>query len=365
MGMHTVSVIIPAYRPDQKLIGTLEGLCQAGFTDLLIVDDGSGPEFAPVFQQVQQLPGCTVLRHPVNRGKGAALKTAMAYFAQHRPHQAGVVTADADGQHLPRDIAAVARAMLDSGAVVLGVRDFSDPSVPWKSRAGNRITIGVFRLFLGMKISDTQTGLRAIPSQYLPLLAGAKGDRYEYETNMLFLLNRCRIPLREVRIASVYLEGNRSSHFRAVRDSLRIYALILKYLCSSLGACVVDELAFFLLKLSGVLAFLPIPTTFTAAFLARIISSLLNFLVNARLVFGGRVTARSMARYYILAACQIAVSAGLVYLAEHTLAITSPALVTLVKIAVDTVLFFISFRVQHRWVFRWNEGGPEPGKDKP
>ena len=127
----------------------------------------------------------------------------------------------------------------------------------------------------------------------------------------------------------------------------------------------VDELAFFLLKLSGVLAFLPIPTTFTAAFLARIISSLLNFLVNARLVFGGRVTARSMARYYILAACQIAVSAGLVFLAEHTLAITSPALVTLVKIAVDTVLFFISFRVQHRWVFRWNEGGPEPGKDKP
>ena len=362
--MNRVSVIIPAYRPDQKLIGVLSGLCQAGFTDILVVDDGSGPEFAPVFQQVQGFPACTLLRHPVNRGKGAALKTAMAWFLQHRPEQAGVVTADADGQHLPQDIAAVARAMLDSGQVVLGVRDFSHPSVPWKSRAGNRITIAVFRLFLGMKIHDTQTGLRAIPGKYLTLLEGAQGDRYEYETNMLFLMNRCRIPFVEVSITVVYLEGNRSSHFRAVRDSLRVYGMILKYLCSSLGACVVDELAFFLLKLSGVFAFLPIPTTFTAAFLARAISSLVNFWVNARLVFGEQVSRRALVRYYILAVCQIAVSACLVFLAEHVFAITSPALATLAKIAVDTLLFFISFRVQHRWVFRQKEGEPESGKDK-
>ena len=356
--MNRVSVIIPAYKPDQKLIGTLEGLREAGFTDILVVDDGSGPDFAPVFEQAQAIPGCTLLRHPVNRGKGAALKTAMAFFAQNRPEQAGVVTADADGQHLPRDIAAVARAMLESGKVALGVREFSGADVPWKSRAGNRITAGVFRLFLGMKISDTQTGLRAIPGRYLELLAGAGGDRYEYETNMLFLMNRCRVPFVEVPIAAVYLEGNRSSHFRAVRDSVRIYALFLKYLCSSLGACVVDELAFFLFKLSGAFAFLPIPTTFTAAFLARVISSLLNFLVNARLVFGGRVNARSLVRYYILAVCQITASACLVFLAEHGLSITSPALVTLAKIVVDTLLFFISFRVQHRWVFRGGEEGP-------
>lgn len=362
--MHRVSVIIPAYRPDQKLIGTLEGLCQAGFTDILVVDDGSGPEFAPIFEQVRTLPGCTVLEHPVNRGKGAALKTAMAYFDRHCPEQAGVVTADADGQHLPWDIAAVAQAMLDSDQMVLGVRDFSDPSVPWKSRAGNRITIAVFRLFLGMKISDTQTGLRAIPRRYLALMEGAKGDRYEYETNMLFLMNRRRIPFTEVRIASVYIENNRSSHFRVVRDSVRIYGLILKYLCSSLGACVVDEVAFYLLKRFAVFAFLPIPVTFTAAFLARVISSLLNFLVNARLVFEGQVNARSLVRYYILAVCQIAVSACLVFLVEHGLSIASPALVTLVKIVVDTLLFFVSFRVQHRWVFRQSEDGGAPGKDK-
>ena len=362
--MDQVSVIIPAYRPDQKLIGTLEGLCREGFTDILVVDDGSGEEFAPVFQQAERIPGCTLLRHPVNRGKGAALKTAMAYFLSHRPEQAGVVTADADGQHLPQDIAAVAQAMLDSGHVALGVRDFSHPSVPWKSRAGNRITIAVFRLFLGMRIGDTQTGLRSIPRRELERLSQVKGERYEYETQMLFLMNRCRIPFEQVPIASVYLEDNRSSHFRVVRDSLRIYALILKYLCSSLGACVVDELAFFLLKLSGVFSSLPVPATFPAAFLARVISSLVNFLINARLVFEGQVNARTLARYYILAAFQIAASASLVFLAEHLLVITSPALATLAKIIVDTLLFFISFRVQHKWVFRQQEDGRTPGKDK-
>ena len=355
--MDGVSVIIPAYRPDHRLLETLEGLRRLGLSDLLVVDAGSGPEFDQIFRQVQANPACTLLRHPENRGKGAALKTAMAWFAGHRPDRAGVVTADADGQHLPGDIAAVARAMLDSGQVVLGVRDFSDPSVPWKSRAGNRITCAVFRLFLGMRLRDTQTGLRAIPRAYLELLAGAGGDRYEYETNMLFLMNRCRVPYVEVEIAAVYLEGNRSSHFRVVRDSVRIYALILKYLCSSLGASVVDELAFFLLKLTGALAFLPIPTTFTAAFLARVISSLVNFLINARVVFGGQVSARTMSRYYILAAGQIAASACLVFLAERLFALTSPALVTLTKIVVDTLLFFISFRVQHRWVFSRGERG--------
>lgn len=358
--MNPVSVIIPAYKPDHKLIGTLDALVKTGFTDILVVDDGSGEQFGPIFRQVGQLPQCTLLRHPVNRGKGAALKTAMEWFSAHRPGQAGVVTADADGQHLAADIAAVARAMLDSGHVVLGVRDFSSPNVPPTSRMGNRITIAVFRLFFGMRISDTQTGLRAVPRQYLAEIAGARGERYEFETHMLFLMNRNRIPFDQVKIATVYLEENRSSHFRVVRDSVRIYGLILEYLLSSAGASVIDALAFYLFKRFGFLAFLPIPLTFSAAFLARVISSLVNYLVNARVVFGGRANGRSLAKYYILAAVQIALSTSLVYLTEHVLAITSPALSTLVKIVIDVVLFFFSFRVQHKWVFRDKTKEKEP-----
>lgn len=358
--MNTVSVIIPAYKPDQKLIHTLDGLVKAGFTDILVVDDGSGEQFSRIFQQVEQFPQCTLLRHPVNRGKGAALKTAMAWFSEHRPEQAGVVTADADGQHLAADIAAVSRAMLDSGHVVLGVRDFFGPGVPRKSRMGNRITIAVFRLFFGMRISDTQTGLRAIPRRYLSEIAGAKGERYEFETHMLVLMNRRKIPFDEVRIATVYLEENCSSHFRVVRDSIRIYALILEYLLSSVCASVIDELAFFLFRSLPFLTLLPVPPTFTSAFLARVISSLVNFLINARVVFGGRANRRSLARYYLLAVVQIAISTSLVYLVEHLLSLSSPVLVTLVKIVIDVVLFFFSFRIQHKWVFN---DTPDPGKD--
>ena len=137
--MKQVTVIIPAYKPDEKLISTLNDLTVAGFSDILVVDDGSGTEFAPIFDQVKEIPACTLLRHPVNRGKGAALKTAMTYFLDNRPEQAGVVTADADGQHLAKDIAAVSGAMAESGKVVLGVCSALTDFVTNAARLGLRV----------------------------------------------------------------------------------------------------------------------------------------------------------------------------------------------------------------------------------
>lgn len=209
----------------------------------------------------------------------------------------------------------------------------------------------MFRLFFGMKISDTQTGLRAFPRGVMGEIAAAKGERYEFETQMLFLMSQKKIPFDEVPIETVYLEENRSSHFRVVRDSVRIYSLILGYLLSSVAAAVIDELAFFFFKSVGFLGFLPIPLTWTAAVLARIISSLTNFFINAKLVFNGKTDKKTLGRYYALAVVQITVSTALVYFAEHLFAVTAPWLSTLIKTVVDTVLFFISFRIQHKWVF--------------
>jgi len=355
--MNNVSVIIPAYKPDEKLLKTLRELVDAGFSDLLVVDDGSGSEYLPIFQEVETIPQCTLLRHPVNKGKGAGLKTAMNYFLENRPEGAGVVTADADGQHLTKDILAVAKAVVESGKVIIGARDFSGDDVPARSKAGNRITIGVFRLFFGMKIGDTQTGLRGFPRSYIPQILEAEGDRYEFETHMLILMSKKKIPFDEVKISTVYIEENQSSHFRVVRDSIRIYSLILKYLLSSAAASIIDAGAFFFIKLlfGAVMAVGPVPVTFIAAFFARVISSLVNFFINAKVVFGGKADKKAMARYYILAAAQICVSALLVYLTEQVLSIVSPALSTLVKIIVDTILFFFSFRIQHKWVFNDEE----------
>lgn len=350
-GMKSITVVIPAYKPDEKLINTLSELVQVGFCDILVVDDGSGEAFVPVFARVKEFPQCTLLTHPVNRGKGAALKTAMKYVLENRKESRCVVTADADGQHLAEDIKAVARKALETGSAVLGVRDFSDPKVPPKSKAGNRITRAVFRLCFGARIADTQTGLRAFPLAYLPQIAAVEGDRYEYETNMLIVMSRQQIPLEQVPIATVYIEENRSSHFRAVRDSVRVYAFIFKYLLSSTLAAVVDELGFLLFKSMNLLAGLPIPLTYTASILARIISSLLNYFINAKLVFREDAGGKSLVRYYALAVVQLGLSATLVYGAEMLLSITAPVLSALVKVCIDTVLFFFSFRIQHKWVF--------------
>ena len=345
-------VMIPALDPGPDLAAYAAALLARGPEALVVVDDGSGPGSREVFAALEAMDRCTVLRHPVNRGKGRAMKTAFAYILNQSAWTGcAVVTADADGQHLAQDIAAVSRQMLEGGHVVLGVRDFTAPQVPPRSRMGNQITVGVFRLFFGMRIGDTQTGLRAFPREVLPELAGVPGDRYEYETQMLFLMSRKKLPFDQVEIATVYLEENRSSHFRVVRDSLRIYALIIRYLLSSVSAAVIDALAYFLLKSWGALALLPFPTTWTAAALARILSSLCNFLLNARVVFGGNPSGRALVRYYTLAVVQLSLSTALVYLAELAFAISAPALSTLVKVLVDTILFFFSFRIQHKWVF--------------
>lgn len=349
--MEKISIIIPAYKPDEKLIKMLQSLVAAGFSDLLIVDDGSGQAYAPIFERVEAMEQVTLLRHSVNRGKGAALKTALRFFLENRPAFLGAVTADADGQHTAEDIAAVAEKLEQTQHFVLGCRDFSDPLVPWRSRFGNRFTSGTFRLFFGMKIADTQTGLRGYPREIMEGLLSVEGERFEYETQMLFYISRQEMPLEQVRIQTVYIEENASSHFRPIVDSLRIYSLILKYIFSSAAAAVIDALAFFIFKRFSLFAIPLIPLTFPAAFLARVISSLVNYLINAKAVFKGDTSKKTLVRYYLLALVQIVVSAAAVFLLEHLLVIRAAWLSTLIKLVVDTALFFISFRIQHKWVF--------------
>ena len=349
--MNGVTLIIPAYKPDEKLLSTIDSAIKAGFGDVLVVDDGGGKEFEHIFNRVRATEGCTVLVHPKNRGKGAALKTAFTYFLENRKDKVGVVTADADGQHRTEDIVSVARSMKESGRIALGYRNFSLDSVPARSKFGNKMTSGVFRIFFGMRVKDTQTGLRGFPVSVLPEMCHVKGDRYEYETHMLIAMSRRGLPFEEVEIETVYIEENQSSHFRPIVDSIRIYAILIKYLFSSLLSTLVDASVFFLLKLFDFLKIIPIPLTFTAAFIARAVSSLVNFAVNSKVVFDEKMSAASMLKYYILVVIQICISALVTFGLESVFKVDSAGLSTLVKVIVDTVLFFFSFRIQHKWVF--------------
>ncbi len=353
-----ISIVLPSLDPDEKLITVIDGLLAYGFTDIILVNDGSKPENLHYFEEAAAHPEVHLLHHSVNRGKGAALKTAFSWFLENRPEGKGVVTVDGDNQHHPTDTRACAEHMLQTGRLVLGVRDFDQPDVPFKSRNGNKITSSVFKIFVGMTISDTQTGLRAIPRQALKLFVTTAGDRFEYETNMLLAMKTHCIPFDEVKIQTVYIEENKSSHFRAFRDSWRIYKLILahffKYTISSLVSSVVDEGLYVLLAwlLQGTLRD-PLLTAvpFVAA---RGLSSLLNFYINKKLVFSVPVsTGRAMARYFALVIPQAIAHLGLTYGIYLLFGVATDAtfLRGLIYAMVMTALFFASFLIQQRWVF--------------
>ena len=355
--MIEVSAIVPSYRPDEKLPQVVQGLADAGFARVILVDDGSGEAYRERFAQAAKTPGCVLLRHEQNRGKGAALKTAFRFFLEHPEGQVGVVTVDGDGQHDPQDALRCARALLrEPDALVLGCRDFGQEQVPWRSSVGNRITAWCFRVLCGVHASDTQTGLRGIGAAFLPQLAAIPGDRYEYETRMLLAAGRCGVSIREIAIRTVYLDGNKSSHFRPVRDSAAIYGQIFRFLLSSLMGFGVDILGFALLN--GLLRRLgvdPQLRLLAATAAARAVSSLCNYAANRRLVFQSvHSHGRTLPRYYLLCAVQAAASYLGTYLLYRYLALPEVG----AKVLVDTLLFFVSFQIQRRWIFcsRTKEG---------
>ena len=355
-----ISVVLPSLDPDEKLHLVIEGLLEYGFSDIILVNDGSKPENLHYFEDeaAAHPDAIHLLHHEVNKGKGAALKNAFRWFLENRPDGVGVVTVDGDNQHHPEDTKACTLHMMETGKLTLGCRDFTLDHVPARSRFGNHTTSAIFKIFVGMTISDTQTGLRAIPREDLEVLVDVAGDRFEYETNMLLVMKQQGIPFDEVKIRTVYIEENKSSHFRVIHDSWRIYKLILahffRYTLSSLTSAVVDTAAYTLLSvlLGGLLNGLALTTA--AGVGARIISSLLNFYLNKKLVFQSSVsTGKAMARYYMLAVPQMAAQVLLTQGVYALLGIPDSAtgLRTLLYVVVMSVLYVVSFMIQQRWVF--------------
>lgn len=225
----TMAIILPSLDPDYKFAGVVQGLAEDGFEHIIIVDDGSDEAHQHWFAQAEEYSACTVLHHGVNKGKGRALKTAFSYVREHLPQVEGVITIDGDGQHLLPDIIACGERMLAEGdKVVMGCRDFDLPGVPPRSVAGNKTTSRMFRLFYGIRLSDTQTGLRAIPRAFLERFCRIEGERFEYETNMLLMMKHWGIEFIEQPITTVYDEEDYSSHYNAVKDSWRIFRIMFK-----------------------------------------------------------------------------------------------------------------------------------------
>lgn len=351
-----VYIIIPSLSPDGKLLDLLADLRNAGFSRVVVINDGSTADYDLFFQAARIEYGCTVLTHAVNQGKGRALKTAFNYLLSECPDCRAAVTVDSDGQHLINDIRRVAQETLDyPEALIMGCRDFSDANhnIPARSRFGNVTTSRVLRLLCGITLSDTQTGLRGFSPHTMRLFLRTKGERFEYEMNMILDAKENGIPLREIPIETVYIEENRTSHFSPLKDSLRIYAVFAKFIVASFSSFLLDMGLYVLIMWLIGLAeptLLKSQAIFVATILARVLSALFNYFVNKNQVFknpgkhGG-----TMLRYGVLCVCQMLLSA---YGTSWLYSLLQWKSTAFIKLVVDGLLFLVSFRIQRGWVFK-------------
>lgn len=340
-----VVVLIPSYKPDEGLITLLQQLCaQKKYDGIVVVDDGGCEAYSSYFERAEELDTVHVVRHAVNLGKGRALKTGFNEIMRLFPG-AHVVTADADGQHTPEDIARIADALEtgDAQTLVLGKRVLGK-GTPFKSLFGNTLTRWVFALSTGHKVYDTQTGLRGIPAQQLELMMHIPGERYEYEMNMLLYAPKDGIQFSEIEIQTVYLNNNEGSHFHPVRDALQVFSRVIAYAASSMLSFVVDYVAYAIF----IEFFHQLPQV---AFIgARAISSIVNFFINRNVVFGaqkGKLWEQILGYYALvvivalLGSMVVRWGTTVVHLNEY-----------IIKIVVDVLLSVLSFVVQRMLIFR-------------
>ena len=333
-----VIVLIPAYKPDDRLTELVKELREKNL-DVLLVDDGGGETFKKIFEDCKAL-GAQVAVHAVNQGKGRALKTGLNAALLLYPDMTGVVTADADGQHTPADILRLIEAMdQNENTLVLGSRAFTG-NVPFKSLWGNRITRAVYALASGVKVGDTQTGLRGLPRCSIEEMIRIDGERYEYEMNVLLKIRDMNLKVFEVPIETIYINDNAGSHFNPVRDAIRIYMVIFKYMFSAIASFAIDYALYWLCLGFGLASWLSYA-------LARVVSSQVNYNLNKHTVFSGRGGKHSMLKYYALAVVQGAIGAALVQVLPRFI----PLPAGVIKIPVDLVLFAISYVIQRDYVF--------------
>ncbi len=345
-----VPIIIPSYEPDEKLPDLLKNLRETGFRNIVLVDDGSGEKYAGIFTEAETTYGCVVLHHAVNQGKGRALKTAFNFCLREFADLPGVITADSDGQHSPECILSCVDAMLKNPlALILGCRCFEGADVPARSEFGNKCTRVVMKYLTGISVSDTQTGLRGIPTAFMEQLLMVRGERFEFETNMLLETKSRKIPIVEVPIRTIYIEENKTSHFNPIKDSIKIYMIFGKFLFSSLSSSLVDLtlftiFCFFMRDMEWRrISYITAATVF-----ARILSALYNYSLNLKVVFQSESKiGTTLPRYILLAIVQMLLSALLV----GKLYPLFGGMEVLIKIPVDVILFFLSFVIQREFVY--------------
>jgi glycosyltransferase involved in cell wall biosynthesis len=216
----TAAAVIPAYR-EEKHIGEVVLRTRAQLDHVLVVDDGSKDKTA----ESARAAGAEVIVHPENRGKGESIKTGLRHWLDRQFEF--VVILDADGQHRPEEIERFLRtATRDVAMLLIGNRMNDVVRMPRLRRIVNRYMSRKISRVCGQEIPDTQCGFRMLHRNLIPEVFGGTA-RFDYETEMLFILSRKGFPIRSVPISTVYSDEVSSIH--PLRDTIRFMQLMWRY----------------------------------------------------------------------------------------------------------------------------------------
>ncbi|MBU0513153.1 MAG: glycosyltransferase family 2 protein [Proteobacteria bacterium] len=226
------SFVIPAYNHHAQVWDVVSQVSRFG-RPVFVVDDGSDP---PLGELPKHMPQVKLLRHPENRGKGAALMTGFRAAAEVG---SWAITLDADGQHLVPDAKKLMEAVAPGQrALVVGRRTMMDlPNVPWTSQWGRRFSNFWVRMAGGPAVLDSQSGFRLYP---LPetIELGVRSRRFQFEVEVLVLAAWHGLPVTEAEVGVFYQPPeNRVSHFRPGLDFWRNTRTFSRLIAKRLWLC--------------------------------------------------------------------------------------------------------------------------------
>lgn len=335
------AVLIPAYNPPPNFLKLVYDLVEAGIKKIVIVNDGTEEKFLHFFEKISHFPQIEILSHAVNLGKGAALKTGLNYFYTHESELSGVVTADADGQHALDDIIDVGNFMLSQQeTLILGARN-SNKNVPFRSKLGKTVTKRLYRLVVGQKINDSQSGLRGIPKSFIPDFLKISSNGYEFELDMLLTCKYTQRKVMEKEIKTIYLEGNKSSHYSPILDSLKIYFVLFRSIILSFATFCVDITVFSLARFFGL-------SILSSQALARAVSIVFYYpLAKKAVFFSDENNKIALPKYIFLVFMSGVFSYALINLLiyEFNMGFIQA------KILAESVIYIFNFAIQREFIF--------------
>jgi len=345
---NTFAFIIPAYNPDDKLVALVDQIQAQSDIPIFIVDDGSKDASQYIFEKLKNkyiYINIFILRNAINMGKGSSLKKVFEYIYLELPNIKGVVTLDCDGQHSVRDsIRILGELEKCNSCLVLGYREFNR-NIPLKSYIGNNFSRFIYRLVLKKDFKDTQTGLRGLSRSFMKDCLSITSNRFEFETEQLVLAVEKKIPISEMLIQTIYIEGNKSSSFRPILDSFKIYFVLLRYSLVGFLSSLID-LIVFSISISFGLGIL------TSNIWGRSIGLLFNFILLKNVVFKDKD--KSFFKFLAFIGYVYLIAFISASLQEEILNYFNSKVI-LTKIFVESLLFIINFSFLRTVIFKDNK----------